>query len=85
MPNAGAVAARIDAIPGDRRQFKRAFGGRRPVTFDHVAQAIATYERTLITPDSPFDRYAREGPQRHKTGGAQGLHGRAGVGLYRMS
>ncbi len=59
MPNAAAVAARIDAIPGYRRQFKRAFGGPRPVTFDHIAQAVATYERTLITPDSPFDRYAR--------------------------
>lgn len=27
------------------------------VTFDHLAKAIAAFERTLITPGSPFDRY----------------------------
>lgn len=59
MPNGQAVAARIDAIGGYRRQFKRVFGGPRPVSFDHIAQAVATYERTLVTPDSPFDRYAK--------------------------
>ncbi len=28
-----------------------------PITFDNIARAIATFERTLITPGSPFDRY----------------------------
>jgi len=28
-----------------------------PLTFDNIAKAIAAFERTLITPGSPFDRY----------------------------
>jgi cytochrome c peroxidase len=28
-----------------------------PVTFDHVVKAIAAFERTLISGNSPFDRY----------------------------
>ncbi len=27
------------------------------ITFDHIAKAIAAFERTLLTPGSPFDRY----------------------------
>lgn len=38
--------------------FKKAFPAENnPLTFDNVAKAIAAFERTLITPDSPFDRY----------------------------
>ncbi len=59
MPNGQAVAARVRAIPGYRRQFHRVFPGPHPVTFDNITKAIASYERTLITPDSPFDRYAK--------------------------
>src|SRR5690606_33840498 len=28
-----------------------------PLTFDNIAKAIAAFERTLITPGAPFDRY----------------------------
>lgn len=28
-----------------------------PLTFDNITRAIAAFERTLITPGSPFDRY----------------------------
>jgi cytochrome c peroxidase len=28
-----------------------------PLTFDNIARAIASFERTLITPGAPFDRY----------------------------
>ncbi|MHB8255213.1 MAG: cytochrome-c peroxidase [Acidiferrobacter sp.] len=59
MTNGKEVAARIDAIPGYRAQFKKVFKGAQPVTFNNITKAIATYERTLITPNSPFDRYAR--------------------------
>jgi len=57
MPNAEAIVERIRAIPGYRQQFASVFGGSQPVTFDHIAQAIASFERTLITPGSPYDRY----------------------------
>ncbi|MGH8149838.1 MAG: cytochrome c peroxidase [Steroidobacteraceae bacterium] len=41
-----------------RRAFRAAFpGARQPITFTHVVKAIATFERTLIFGDSPFDRY----------------------------
>jgi cytochrome c peroxidase len=32
-----------------------------PVTFDHVVKAIAAFERTLISGNSPFDRYVFNG------------------------
>jgi cytochrome c peroxidase len=38
--------------------FAAAFPGEEdPLTFDNLARAIAAFERTLITPGSPFDRY----------------------------
>jgi cytochrome c peroxidase len=59
MPNAEAIVERIGAIPGYRHQFAEVFGGGQPVTFDHIAQAIASFERTLITPGSAYDRYMK--------------------------
>ncbi|MFO7262070.1 MAG: cytochrome-c peroxidase [bacterium] len=38
--------------------FRAAFPDEEdPLTFDNIAKAIAAFERTLITPGSPFDRY----------------------------
>lgn len=38
--------------------FEAAFPGEAgPLTFDNVARAIAAFERTLVTPGAPFDRY----------------------------
>lgn len=38
--------------------FTAAFPGETdPLTFDNVARAIAVFERTLLTPGAPFDRY----------------------------
>ena len=53
------VINRIRQIPGYVTQFEKVFGGKAPVTIDNAAKAIAAYERTLITPNSPFDRYLR--------------------------
>ena len=50
---------RIRQIPGYVEQFRKIFGGRQPVTIDNIAKAIATYERTLITDNSPYDRFMR--------------------------
>jgi cytochrome c peroxidase len=38
-------------------EFRAVFGGEQPVTADNAAKAVAAYERTLITPGSPYDRY----------------------------
>ncbi|MDH5256828.1 MAG: cytochrome-c peroxidase [Gammaproteobacteria bacterium] len=59
MPSADAAVARIKEIPGYVQSFKAVFGEKNSVTYDNIAKAIATYERTLITPNSPFDRYMR--------------------------
>lgn len=59
MPNHQLVIKRIEEVPEYRETFKKVFGGADPLTIDNVAKAIAAYERTLITPNSAFDRYRR--------------------------
>jgi cytochrome c peroxidase len=39
--------------------FAQAFPDQPSITIDNIAKAIACYERTLITPDSPYDRFVR--------------------------
>ncbi|HHJ40498.1 MAG: cytochrome-c peroxidase [Methylothermaceae bacteria B42] len=44
--------------PNYRNQFRQAFGlALDRITIDHMAQAIASFERTVVAGDSPFDRY----------------------------
>lgn len=50
---------RIRRIPGYRPYFEQAFGSGDVVTMDNAAKAIAAYERTLITPGGPYDRYVQ--------------------------
>lgn len=59
MPHEEAAVERIAAIPGYASQFKAVFGDENAVTYTNIAKAIAAYERTLITPNSRFDRYLR--------------------------
>jgi cytochrome c peroxidase len=47
-------AARLRAIPGYRRRFRRAFGTER-IELRDAARALATFERTLFSGDSPYD------------------------------
>lgn len=59
----GETMAEADAVPEMLRrlqaipEYRRLFGGE--ITAEKVSQAIAAYERTLITPDTPFDRFMR--------------------------
>lgn len=50
---------RVRDIPGYLPYFEAAFGKDNPMTVDNAARAVAAYERTLITPDSPYDRYVK--------------------------
>ncbi len=59
MPSEAAVLDRLNNIPGYVAKFAEVFGGDKALTYDNLAKAIAAYERTLITPNSPFDRYKR--------------------------
>jgi len=59
MP-ADLAVQRIASIEGYLPYFEAAFPGEEnPITFDNIAKAIATFERTLITPDDGLDRYLR--------------------------
>jgi cytochrome c peroxidase len=55
MTAEGVVAA-LSAIPGYRELFFTAFSGSNPITIEHVATAIAEFERGLVTP-ARWDRY----------------------------
>lgn len=59
MADLDATVNRIRMIPGYKSYFDKVFGGSQSITMDNAAKAIATYERTLITPDSAFDRYVK--------------------------
>lgn len=61
-PEEGALAAavaRLKAIPEYRRLFGRAYGGTAPVNERNLGRALASFERTLIAVNTPFDRYMR--------------------------
>lgn len=53
------VVARLKEIEGYKTAFAEAFGGQDAISQDHATKAIAAYERTLITPNSPYDRYVK--------------------------
>jgi cytochrome c peroxidase len=56
MKDWDAVVARLKTIKGYNEAFTRAFG-EDSVSKDNATKAIAAYERTLITPNSPYDKY----------------------------
>ena len=57
--NLGQLVQRLYDSPDYRAAFAAAFPGEDPVSADNVARALASFERSLLTPDSPFDRYMR--------------------------
>lgn len=54
-PAVGLVVDKIRAIPEYLRQFQRVF--RQPPDIKNIGQAIASYERALVSGNSPFDRW----------------------------
>lgn len=59
MADARAVVRKVASISAYREAFRHVFGGERPVTLTNIAKAIAAYERTLVTPSAPYDRFVR--------------------------
>lgn len=54
-----ALEAELQAIPAYVVLFDEAFGGTdTAVSLPHMEQALAAFQRTLITNNSPFDQYA---------------------------
>ena len=46
----------LESIPAYVREFKQVFGTDK-ITIDEVTQAIAEFEKTLVTPNSAFDQW----------------------------
>lgn len=58
LPSHEPILKIVRSDPEYQRLFEAAFGKRgEQITKREVAQAIASFERTLISGDSPFDRY----------------------------
>jgi cytochrome c peroxidase len=58
LPSHGPILETIRKDESYTSQFRNVFGvAPQQITIDHVAKAIASFERTLISGDSPFDRY----------------------------
>lgn len=57
--NHDQVIARLKKIPGYVKKFKKVFSGKNSLNIDNLAKAIAAYERTLITPNSSFDKFIK--------------------------
>ena len=59
MGNTHLVMLRtVQDIPGYVDEFKHAYG-ESILTIDQVADAVAAFERTVVTTDSPFDRWVK--------------------------
>lgn len=73
MPSSDEVVTRIKSIPSYAPAFRQAFpGSSDPITFDHFAQAVATFEQGLLTP-SRWDRYLDGDTSALNEGEKQGL------------
>ena len=59
----GDVVAKLNKIEGYKRLFNKAFG-TNTITIQHVGKAIASFQRTLISGNSPFDRFDYDGEEK---------------------
>ena len=54
-----SILARLKAIAGYQQLFQAAFGSSQAITTANVCTAIATFERTLVAMNTPYDRYQK--------------------------
>lgn len=59
MPDLASVEQRIRSLPKYKNWFADAFPLNPVINANNTAKAIAAYERTLITPDTAYDRFVR--------------------------
>ncbi len=86
------VIKTLNSMTGYVTLFKKVFpDSPDPVSFDNMAKAIEAFEATLLTPDSPFDRFItgdvqaltareKEGLQLYINKGCAGCHGGINMG-----
>lgn len=66
------ATARIAAVKGYERYFNAAFGDSK-VTIERIVQALGSFQRTIITGDSPYDRYLTGDREAMKPEAVRGL------------
>lgn len=54
----GELVKELDAIPGYREMFDKAYPGQG-ITPGTIGKAIASFERTVVSTEAPFDRWRR--------------------------
>ncbi len=64
---------RIAGIKGYKQLFKEAFGSEK-VTNERIVQAIATFERTILSPKTRFDKFIAGDAKQLTDQEIQGLH-----------
>lgn len=80
----------LETIPGYVAEFKQIFGTDK-ITINEVTKAIAAFEETLVTPNSPFDKWLKgdknaltaqqvKGYELFKNSGCIGCHNGPAVG-----
>ncbi len=91
MASSHQLAVRtLQSLPGYRIHFRKAYGDAA-VTIDRITDAIAMFEKTLMTPNSRFDRWLtgddaaltaseKAGYDLFKSKGCIGCHNGPGVG-----
>jgi cytochrome c peroxidase len=55
------MVIRLNNVPGYKKRFWAIFG--EGPSLENVGRAIAAFERTIVTPNSPFDQYMRGNKQ----------------------
>ena len=58
-PSHDVLVERIRKVPTYQKMFEKAFGKKEPINIDNTAKALAAYERTLVTPNAPYDKYLK--------------------------
>lgn len=62
MPSHDALVEKLKGIEEYRQDFQKTFG--EEITIDNIVKAIASFERTLIAGNSPFDRFMYGGDEK---------------------
>jgi cytochrome c peroxidase len=70
--NLPGLLAKLRGIPGYVQQFRRAFGDL-PISQENMAKAIATFLRTIVPGESPFDKYLKGDRSALSTSAQRGL------------
>lgn len=78
-----ACVAKLKSIKGYGKLFKAAFGSET-IDIDRVAKAIATFERTVLTGNSPYDKWQAGDKKAMSAAAARGhdlFHGKANCAI----